>query len=124
MQRGSATLMHHDVSGKRGIQKQKQILSGQGKKTVLRAKRFQKRSDGKIFLNILLPKLPPKKLKNHEFLLLASLAIFYSNFCPKKQLILPFFCVKKKEKKISANGKKAVSRVHRTVFFFLALALT
>ena len=56
------------------------------KKKVLRAKRFQKpvNQHNFLFLTFCCQNYSKKKLKNLDFFLLASLAIFHSNFCPKK----------------------------------------
>ena len=89
------------------------------KNPVLQAKRFQKAvgRSTQFFKNILLPKLSRKKLKNHDFFLLVSLAIFHSNFGPKTADFTIFFQLKKK----SANGEKhSIAPVEQVFFFFLA----
>ena len=97
-------------------------LLGQEKKTVLLAKRFQKavcRSAHFFgFFKYFVAKITPKKLNNLDFFLLASLAIFNSNFCPKNSWLYIFFVSIKK--KISANGQKR-SVAPGEQFFFLGL---
>ena len=101
---------------------------GQEKKTCSTGEEIPKsgRSVGTIFFinffffTFFLPKLPKKKLEKHDFFLLALLAIFHSNFCPKNGWFYNFFSLKKK--KIQQMGRKRSVAPVEQGFFFLGLS--
>ena len=97
-----------------------QTLRPRRKKTVLHMKRFQKavgRPAQFFFFNfcfyILLPKLPPKKLKNLIFFLLRSQ--FFIQIFVQKTADFTIFFIKIKNQQM---GKKEAGRACRTRFLF------
>ena len=94
------------------------------KNPVQRAKRFQK-VFGRLaqffliyFFLHFVAKITQKKLKNHDFFLAYFTCNFSFKFLSKKQLILQFFCLKKR--KYQQMGKKELVAPIDQGFFSLA----